>query len=186
MGVLTSFWSWHHPFSIPFASVSVSPLSSRFPKVGWLETWYPVYLRTGEESEWMLSLSRPLGGQHCCVFTKSRSLFPQTKHISSPRVVSSFGNARYTDNCNCEISFAYYIVRHFYLTTVLMCLTRLDIKFWRKYSFTSQRNDQEFSIHLKMPFHIPYIPNLYNWIIEFGERSTIRYIAWRNPFTHTF
>lgn len=132
VGLLTLFWSWYPPFSFPLASVLLSPMSPFFPKVGWIAAWYPVYWRTGEESGWMLSFRRPLGGQHGCVFTKSRSLFPQTKWIFSPCFVASFGNARYTDKFNCEISCASHVVGSFYLTTVLRFLTWSDTTFWRK------------------------------------------------------
>lgn len=49
--------------------------------------------------------------------------------------------------------------------------------------FPSKRHDQEYAVHFKTPFHMSYIPNLHNLIIQFGERNNIKCLAWRNPFT---
>lgn len=135
------------PISYPF-SLSVSLFS--FPKAGGIGAWYPVYLWTGEESEWMLPLSRPFGRTVLLCFyqitesvslNEADSLRTPPSPCPRPRFVSSFGNAHYPDKFNCKINCAHHTVGNFYLTTVLMFLNWLDTAFsscstnWEKIHF---------------------------------------------------
>lgn len=52
--------------------------------------------------------------------------------------------------------------------------------------FPSKRHYQEYAVHFKTPFRMSYIPNLYNSIIQFGERNNIKCLAWRHSFTCPF
>ena len=97
--------------------MSLSPLFSFCPKAGGIGAWYPVSLRTGEESEWVLPLAGRWEGSAFVFYqmTESVSLDEAGSH---PPFVSSSGNTHHPGKFNCKINCARPIGGHFYLTTV--------------------------------------------------------------------